>query len=102
MKKKVILISVALAIVVIFIISFTSRKSKSNKEILIELRSEPFEIAVLNSGELDAKNSVPIMGPAGLAAARVRSVKVDFTPAPEEDIYISNRRATPFKEWMDK
>jgi two-component system response regulator LytT len=29
-------------------------------------------------------------------------LKIVFTPAPEEDIYISNRRATPFKEWMDK
>jgi DNA-binding LytR/AlgR family response regulator len=27
---------------------------------------------------------------------------IDFMPAPDEDIYISNRRATPFKEWMDK
>lgn len=29
-------------------------------------------------------------------------LKIEFTPAPDEDIYISNRRATPFKEWMDK
>lgn len=75
MKKKVILISIALAIVVISIISFTSRKSKSNREILIELKGEPFEITVVNSGELEAKNSVPIMGPDGLAAARVWSIK---------------------------
>lgn len=29
-------------------------------------------------------------------------LKIDFNPAPEEDIYVSNRRATPFKEWLDK
>ncbi len=29
-------------------------------------------------------------------------LKIDFNPSPDEDIYISNRRATPFKEWMDK
>jgi DNA-binding LytR/AlgR family response regulator len=29
-------------------------------------------------------------------------LKIDLNPAPEEDIYISNRRATAFKEWMDK
>lgn len=29
-------------------------------------------------------------------------LKIEFNPSPEEDIYISNRRATPFKEWMDK
>lgn len=29
-------------------------------------------------------------------------LKIDFTPPPEEAIYISNRRVTPFKEWMNK
>lgn len=29
-------------------------------------------------------------------------LKIEFKPSPDEDIYISNRRATPFKEWMDK
>lgn len=29
-------------------------------------------------------------------------LKIDLNPGSEEDIYISNRRATPFKEWMDK
>jgi HlyD family secretion protein len=77
MKKKAILISVALAIVTISIIAFTTRRSKSSKEILIELRSEAFEITVINSGELEAKNSVPIMGPERLVNARVWSVKIE-------------------------
>lgn len=29
-------------------------------------------------------------------------LKIELNPAPDEDIYISNRRATAFKEWMDK
>ena len=29
-------------------------------------------------------------------------LKIEFNPSPDENIYISNRRATPFKEWMDK
>ena len=29
-------------------------------------------------------------------------LKVDVVPEPSERIYISNRRATPFKQWMNK
>lgn len=77
MKKKVLIISVALAIVAISVISFTTNKSKSNQEILIRLENGPFEITVENSGELEAKNSVPIMGPDKLVAARLWAVKIE-------------------------
>lgn len=77
MKKKVLIISVALAIVAILVISFTMNKSKSKEEILFKLKSGPFEITVVNSGELEAKNSVPIMGPGRLVAARLWSVKIE-------------------------
>ena len=29
-------------------------------------------------------------------------LKIDFLPTPNEDIYVSNRRASMFKDWMDK
>ncbi len=29
-------------------------------------------------------------------------LKIDFLSSPDEDIYISNRRATPFKVWLNK
>lgn len=77
MKKKTIYILLALGIVAVAIISFTTNSSPSNKEILVELKSEPFEITVMNSGELEAKNAVPIMGPDRLVAARIWSVKIE-------------------------
>ena len=77
MKKKLILISVGLVVIVVSIISFTTSKSKNNKEILIKLKPELFEITVMNTGELEAKNSVPIMGPDRLVAARVWAVKIE-------------------------
>lgn len=77
MKKKYYLLAFALGISAITIISFTANKSKSNKEIIVELKSELFEITVINSGELEAINSVPILGPEGLVAARVWSVKIE-------------------------
>jgi len=76
MKKKVILIASALIILTVTIISFRS-KSTLDQEIVIEMKKEPFEISVINSGELEAKNSVPIMGPDRLVAARVWSVKIE-------------------------
>lgn len=76
MKKKLILLAALLAIIVTAVISFTT-KSKGDREIIVELKREPFEITVVNSGELEAKNSVPIMGPERLVAARLWSVKIE-------------------------
>ena len=76
MKKKLIVSASSLVLVVILIISFRS-KSTLDQDIFIELKEESFEISVINSGELEAKNSVPIMGPDGLVAARLWSVKIE-------------------------
>jgi HlyD family secretion protein len=76
MKKKLILLAVLLTIIVIVVISFKT-KSKGEREIIVELKRESFEITVANSGELEAKNSVPILGPDRLVAARVWSIKIE-------------------------
>lgn len=76
MKRKLILLATLFTIVVIAIISFKT-KSTGDKDISIELTFEPFEVTVINSGELEAKNSVPIMGPVRLVNARVWSVKIE-------------------------
>ncbi len=76
MKKKLILLATFFTIVVIAIISFKT-KSTGDKDISIELTYEPFEVTVINSGELEAKNSAPIMGPVRLVNARVWSVKIE-------------------------
>ena len=77
MNKKIIAILAGIVVVAVFIISFTSRTSEDSKEIIIEVSKGPFEITVINSGELEAKNSIPIMGPEGLVTARVWSVKIE-------------------------
>jgi multidrug efflux pump subunit AcrA (membrane-fusion protein) len=76
MKKKLLLSAASLTIIIIVIISFRS-KSSLDQEILVAIKEEPFEITVINSGELEAKNSVPIMGPDRLVAARLWSVKIE-------------------------
>jgi len=77
MKKKIFFITGTVLIIAITIISFTFNKSSDAREVIVSLKKEPFEITVVNSGELEAKNSIPIMGPEGLVAARVWSVKIE-------------------------
>lgn len=77
MKKKLILPIVGLLLGAIVVISLTTSKSNHQAEIAILVKSEPFEITVVNSGELEAKNAIPIMGPEGLVAARIWSVRIE-------------------------
>lgn len=77
MKKKLIFLSVAIIIVALAIISFTSNKTGLDQEVTVTLTRSPFEVTVVNGGDLEAKNSIPILGPEGLVAARVWSVKIE-------------------------
>ncbi len=78
MKKKVIII---ISIVAIFLLVFIFQKFKSkssdNSEVLAKVERGLFRVEVTTSGELDAKNSVEIMGPNGLRRAHIYQVKID-------------------------
>jgi multidrug efflux pump subunit AcrA (membrane-fusion protein) len=43
----------------------------------VPVESGPFEIVVTNTGEIEAKESLPIMGPLGLTSARIYSVQLE-------------------------
>ena len=78
MKKKSVYFLIAFLIITAGIAVFsTFRKKNIKREISVIARKDAFEITVVNSGDLEAKNSVPIMGPEGLVAARVWSVKIE-------------------------
>lgn len=77
MKKKLIIAISAMVVTAALIVAFTSSKSGEGREITIVLEKSPFEITVVNTGELEAKNSTPILGPGGLVTARVWSVKIE-------------------------
>ncbi len=78
MKKKVIII---ISIVAIFLLAFVfqkfNSKSSDNSEVLAKVEKGLFRVEVTTSGELDAKNSVEIMGPNGLRRAHIYQVKID-------------------------
>jgi multidrug efflux pump subunit AcrA (membrane-fusion protein) len=77
MKKKLIFLTAAIIIVALAIISFTTNKTGLDQEITVTITKSPFEVTVVNGGDLEAKNSIPILGPEGLVAARVWSVKIE-------------------------
>ena len=75
-RKYLYLLSAILAIVAVLVFG-AFRKSATAPEIIVSVEKKPFEITVVNTGELEAQNSVPIQGPDGLVAARVWSVKIE-------------------------
>lgn len=75
-------ISVALVFLVIFASAFYfTRSSKSEDSIIASVVFGDFKIDVTTSGELEAKNSENIMGPAGMREARIWQVQIsDIVP----------------------
>ncbi|MGE5383042.1 MAG: efflux RND transporter periplasmic adaptor subunit [Omnitrophica WOR_2 bacterium] len=75
-------ISVALVFVLIFASAFYfTKNSKSEDTIIASVVYGDFKIDVTTSGELEAKNSENIMGPAGMREARIWQVQIsDIVP----------------------
>lgn len=78
MKKKVIIaISIVAILLLAFVIKKFNSKGSDNSEIFTEVKRGIFRMEVTTSGELDAKNSVEVMGPNGLRRAHIWQVKID-------------------------
>ncbi len=78
MKKKVI-IAISVVVVIIMAIGFQKFNSKvaDNAEVIVKVKKGIFRMEVTTSGELDAKNSVEIMGPNGLRRAHIYQIKIN-------------------------
>jgi HlyD family secretion protein len=76
-KKIIILISVVAVLFIAFIIQKFNSGGSEASEILTEVKKGVFRMEVTTAGELDAKNSVEIMGPNGLRRAQIWQVKID-------------------------
>lgn len=78
MKKKV-GIAITVAVVILMAIGFQKFNSKGADiaEVIVEVKKGIFRMEVTTSGELDAKNSVEIMGPNGLRRAHIYQVKIN-------------------------
>ncbi|MCK5208311.1 MAG: efflux RND transporter periplasmic adaptor subunit [Cyclobacteriaceae bacterium] len=76
MKKKVIIGLVAVAVIVSGFLFFKVADKSDANEIIVSVKKGKFIIDITTTGELEAKNSVKIMGPTRLRAFRVYSVNI--------------------------
>ena len=76
MKKKI-LIPVAAIIIIIsgFIVARISR-SDMKSDIMVDVSHGEFIVDITNTGELEAKNSVPILGPRGVRRFRIWNLTI--------------------------
>lgn len=78
MKKRIIIFtSIAAILILVFAFQKYTNKSSDNTEVFTEVTKGLFKIEVTTAGELDAKNSIEIMGPNGLRRAQIWNVKID-------------------------
>ena len=77
MIKKIAIPLVMLAVLVGGYFFFRTQDSEESNDITAQVTRENLKIDVTVSGELEAKNSVNVMGPNGLMSARVYRIKID-------------------------
>jgi multidrug efflux pump subunit AcrA (membrane-fusion protein) len=84
MKRKHYLIIAIAAVIIIAIVIITTRKEKINDQLIVKAQKGEFEILVTVTGELQAKSSIDITGPAELGNSRdlrIREIKIqDLVP----------------------
>ena len=77
MVKKIVIPLVILAALIAGYFFFFDQGTEEASDITTRVRRYNFKVDVTVSGELEAKNSVNVMGPTGLQSARVYQVKID-------------------------
>lgn len=76
MKKKVIIGLVAAAVIVSGFLFFKITEKTDAIEVIVPVKNGKFIVDITTTGELEAKNSVEIQGPAGLRRFRVYQVSI--------------------------
>ena len=76
MKKKIIIGLVAAAVIVSGFLFFKVADKSDANEIIVPVENGKFVVDITTTGELEAKNSVKIMGPSGLREFGIRSVSI--------------------------
>lgn len=76
MKKKVIIGLVAVTVIVSGIMFFSVADKSETGDIIVPVQSGKFVVDITTTGELEAKNSVKIMGPSRLREFRIYQVSI--------------------------
>lgn len=75
-NRKILLASIAAIVIIIIWISLGSSK-QTFETIKVPVKYGAFEISVTTTGELEAKNSEKILGPANLRSVRIHQIRID-------------------------
>jgi HlyD family secretion protein len=76
MKRKILVISAGGLLALAAIWYFVAAREGKNADLLVPVKRGPFEVLVTASGELEAKNSVRITGPASMQSIDIWQVKI--------------------------
>ncbi len=76
MKKKIIIGLIAAAVIVSGFLFFKVADKSDTNDIVVPVKNGKFVVDITTTGELEAKNSVKIMGPSGLRQFRIHSVSI--------------------------
>ncbi len=77
MKNKIVIGSSITLVLVLVVWFFTRGGQAESGEVLVSAKKGVFTVEITTTGELEAKNSVKILGPTGLRAAQIWQVKID-------------------------
>ena len=76
MNWKIIL-GAAVLLILASLLFFRSKGGSASSELVVKPQFGEFQIDIVTTGELEAKNSVEILGPSGLQAAQIWNIKLD-------------------------
>lgn len=75
MKRNYIII-VSVVIVIVVVLLLITRKEKVKESIVVKAQRGDFQVNVVTTGELEAKNSEEILGPSGLRTVGIWNVQI--------------------------
>lgn len=76
MNKKILITGGILIGMIIIFFAVRGSKNDSLTDIIVEVKRDVFSVNITTTGELEAKNSVKIMGPSGLRNFRIYQVNI--------------------------
>lgn len=74
--KKIVIVGTIIAIVVVVFFIVQANQSTDNSDIMVTAEKGLFQVVINTTGELEAKNSVKIMGPGSLRNFRISSLSI--------------------------
>ncbi len=75
-RKRLIPIGVVITSIIVLFIAFSGPSTEDEVEMITDVKKGPFLVDITTTGELEAKNSVKILGPSGLRNYRIWNVSI--------------------------